>query len=116
MMSPTTLLSPSPLAPSTITLRGNAFDTARLRILPPAAPRWSRAFLHSSLVHLQETEDGQPRRVPIGDQIVRIAPAPCRALLANHSFPSPLDVEVDVCPKCREIAELLHGQDWAGFL
>ena len=36
-MSPTTLLSPSPLAPSTITLRGNTFDTARLRILLLAA-------------------------------------------------------------------------------
>ena len=116
MMSPTILLSPSPLAPSIVTMRGNAFDTARLRILPPAAPQWSPAILRSNMVHLQETEDGQPRKVAIGNHIARIAPAPCRALLSDHSFPSPLDVGADVCPECKAIAELLHGQDWAGFL
>lgn len=116
MMSPTILLSPSPLAPSTITLRDTAFDTARLRILPLAVPRWSRAILRANMMHLQETEDGQPRRVTVGNQIARIAPAPCRALLADHSRRSPLDVGADVCAECETIAELVYGRDWAGFL
>jgi hypothetical protein len=116
MMSPTILLSPSPLALSTITLRGNAFDTGRLRILPVAAPRWSRAILRANMLHLQETEDGQPRRVTVNNQVARIAPAPCRALLADHSLRSPLGVGADVCSECKMIAELVHGRDWAGFL
>lgn len=115
-MSPTILLSPSPLALSTIALRGNAFDTARLRIVQLAAPRWSRAIVRANTMHLQETEDGQPRRVVVNNLVARIAPAPCRALLADCSIRSPLGVGADVCPECETIAELVHGRDWAGFL
>lgn len=114
-MSPTALLSPSPLAQSTITLPHNTFDTATLRVLPVGAPRWSAELLCPDVVHLQETEDGQPRRVAIDNQIVRTAPAPCRALLTDHELTSPLGVGIDVCPECRSIAELMHGQAWAGF-
>jgi hypothetical protein len=116
MMSPTILLSPSPLAPSTIVLRRNAFDTTRLRILPIAAPRWARAILRADVVHLQETEDGQPRRVTVNNQVARIAPAPCRAALEDNSLRSPLGVGADICPECEMIAGLVHGREWAGFL
>jgi hypothetical protein len=114
-MSPATLLSPSPLAPSTITVRDAALDTARLRILPLAAPRWSLELLRLNVLHIQETEDGQPRRVNLGDQIARIAPAPCRALLTDQAFRSALGAGVEVCSECKLVAQLVYGQDWAGF-
>ena len=114
-MSPATLLCPSPLAKSTIMLGDSTLDTARLRILPLAPPRWSLELLRPNVVHLQETEDAQPKRVNVDDLMACIAVAPCRLLLAEQALLSLLEVKAEVCPECRLVAQNVYGLYWAGF-
>lgn len=114
-MSPATLLSPSPLAKSTMNSGGGTLDTVRLRILPLAPPRWSLELLRPNVAHLQETEDGQPRRITVDDQMACIAVAPCRSLLADQAFLSLLRVKAEVCPECKAVAHHMHRLNWAGL-
>lgn len=107
-MSPAILASPPSLIPSTIAFPVSTVDIARVRILLPVAPRWSLGLLHPTVVHLQETEDGEPRRANVDGRVVRVAPAPCHAFLVDQGFPLH-GIETDVCPTCNSIAELVHG-------
>ena len=114
-MSRAALLPPSPPAQSTIMLGDNNLDTPRLRILPLAPPRWSLGLLRPNVVHLQETEDGQPKRVNVDDHMACVAVAPCRLLLVDQAFLSLLGVKAELCSACRSVAQHVYGQYWAGF-
>jgi hypothetical protein len=112
-MSTAALLAPPTMDAPTLITSAHVTNTARLRVLPTTGPCWFRGLARPDVVHLLETEDGQPRRVKVDGRAFPVAPAPCRAFLLGRGLPSPILVGTAVCSECKVVAEFVHGLDWA---